>query len=737
VRLGQKALMGLVVLGACASGEAARVGETLVVANSPQTPILGSPADAPLTDVQPSQSKMEEAADFVSREVPRISAGEIDPGAPDELPVLPKRSFNVTIPSQSIPDFVNTVFGEMLGIGFVIGPGIEGRTSDQIALRSVQDMQASELFDVALNALEDYGIGAYFENDLLHIVETEVLKRAMPRFIKSRARDSVPTGLRPVVQFVELIAVDSNQMAEILTDAFPDKARLTVKPNRGANSLTISGLPVDVDAALSIVNTVDEPRLAGTKVVTFRPQNWNADQLSRQLADQLTVEGYAVSTTAAAPRNITILPINFTNQISIFTQNDLIRSYVIDSARRLDAAAKPEDTLQGTFAYKAQHYDAKVLASIIEQVLGASPESTLGNSELIAPAVNQAGGRGADASAGSLAAGREGARARRIIVEPQGNRLVFSGSQEEYRGLLNLLEQIDTPADEVLIEVTIAEVTLTDETRSGLEFLFEQLGSKGFAVGIGTTGGLGLSSGGFTGSYSDGDYVVDFGALASNNQINVLSEPHIVTKSGATATINVGSEVPIITSQRAAPTQIGGSTDVLQTVQYRKTGIILNVEPIVFSDYRIDLKVSQEVSAAEVNQNQAIASPVISNRSLTTELSLEDGQSAILGGLIEKRFTRGQTGVPLLKDIPILGRAFKTETLTSSETILLVMITPYVLTEPSDMNDRLNQLRGEVNRAFDRNLDESANTLIQPRRRFQMGGGDNTLPSDSMSQRSE
>ena len=395
---------------------------------------------------------------------------------------------------------------------------------------------------------------------------------------------------------------------------------------------------------------------------------------------------------------------------------------MVESARRLDSSAEPLDKSQQTFAYKAQHYDATELAAIIDKVLNASERpATVFPSSGTQPAVP------ASAAVSDFTTGSEPSlQTGRIIVEPQGNRLIFYGSREEYDSLLGLLEQIDTPADEVLIEVTIAEVSLTDETRSGLEFLFEQLGSKGFAVGLGTTGGLGLSSGGFTGSYSAGDYVVDFGAFASNNQINVLSEPHIVTKSGSSASINVGSEVPIITSQRAAQTQNDGSTDILQTVQYRSTGVILNIEPIVFSDYRIDPKISQEVSSAEINQNQAIASPVISNRSLTTELSLQDGQSAILGGLIENRFTRGQTGVPILKDIPFLGRAFKTETLNSSQTILLVMITPYVLTEPSDVNGRLNQLRGEVNDAFDENLYNSAGTLIKPRQRFQVGGGDNT-----------
>ena len=184
------------------------------------------------------------------------------------------------------------------------------------------------------------------------------------------------------------------------------------------------------------------------------------------------------------------------------------------------------------------------------------------------------------------------------------------------------------------------------------------------------------------------------------NQINLLSAPRIVTKSGSIASIQVGTDVPIITSQRAASTQVGGTSDILQTVDYRETGILLDVEPLVLSKDRIDLKISQEVSAAQANANQSIGSPVISNRKITSELTLRDGQTAVLGGLIEDSFTRGVTGIPFLKDLPVLGRAFSTETLNKNSTVLLFMITPFILDTENDQARASEIMSNEVNIAF-------------------------------------
>jgi len=672
------------------------------------------------------------------RQVP--TPPRIDPERPQDSEFYPSfpsdQVLNVTVSSRSVPEFINAVFGDLLGLGFVLGPGIEAMDR-QVALRSVQGLPASELFDLAVNALEDYGVGVYYENGILHFVEYEELRRTIPLFIENRARRSVPSGLRPVVQYVQLISGKPNVISAALSEAFTNSDKLSFSVDQGSNSVTLRGMPNEVNAALDIINTLDAPEYAGVTVELFRPRNWSATDLAQQLVDQLNVEGFSVSSTPLIKRTVNILPIPFTNQVAIYTADETLRQYVLSSAMQLERAAEPVSEVRRTHVYRAQYYDVQELAVILDGVVAAMNFSDGGGPAAgVAPPPiptqtlpsRQRGG------VVNLPQGPEEASAPpvtlnsgRIVVDIQGNRLIFFGTNEEFSAVRDVLVEIDVPGDEVLIEVSIAEISINEETRAGLEFLFDQVGSNSFDIG--TLGGIGLAAGGLTGTFESGEFSGVFAGFASNNQINILSEPRIVTKSGAAASIQVGDEVPFITSQSAANTQLDGSTDILQSVDFRSTGILLDIEPIVFSDNRIDLAISQEVSTAVANENQAIPSPVFSNRLIVTELSLQDGQTAIMGGLIDKTFTRGQTGVPILKDLPLIGAAFRTETLTSDQTVLIVTITPYIINDPVDRERSLNVLREQANAAFQQNLNDRANTLSGPRAPFELrtGGRDSGL----------
>jgi len=169
-------------------------------------------------------------------------------------------------------------------------------------------------------------------------------------------------------------------------------------------------------------------------------------------------------------------------------------------------------------------------------------------------------------------------------------------------------------------------------------------------------------------------------AYAEDNKVSVLSTPRLLVKSGEEASIDVGTEVPTISSQTASIQQTDGNSNLLQSVQYRKTGIILHIKPVVYSDNRIDLEISQEVSEAlPLGANAAVQSPSIFNRAVSTSLSLRDGSSVLIGGLMSTRSTTSDGGVPLLKDIPLVGNLFKTTSRGNSKTELVLMIVPYIV----------------------------------------------------------
>jgi general secretion pathway protein D len=176
----------------------------------------------------------------------------------------------------------------------------------------------------------------------------------------------------------------------------------------------------------------------------------------------------------------------------------------------------------------------------------------------------------------------------------------------------------------------------------------------------------------------------------------VLSSPRLVARSGGEARIQVGNEVPLITSQTTSPQQVSGTTGVLQTIQYRSTGVLLTIKPIIHGSRRVDLDISQEVSDAQQNQTSNLSTPVISNRKVTTQLSLADGATVIIGGLIRNSTTQGNTGVPGLKDIPVLGQLFRVDSDVRNRTELIILITPYVITNDNEAETVTDTFRKKV-----------------------------------------
>ena len=153
-----------------------------------------------------------------------------------------------------------------------------------------------------------------------------------------------------------------------------------------------------------------------------------------------------------------------------------------------------------------------------------------------------------------------------------------------------------------------------------------------------------------------------------------------MASSGKAASIQIGTQVPIITTQQTAPDgTIGGNSTLLQDVQYRNTGVVLTINPTINSNRRVELEIQQEVSEAQVNNISEVQSPLILTRSINTTLSLDDGQTALLGGLISENFSDSENGIPILKDIPIIGNAFKTTSRGRNRTELIVLMTPYII----------------------------------------------------------
>jgi general secretion pathway protein D len=636
----------------------------------------------------------------VGRTVLEASAGPMVPlGKTTTEPLLsstPPRltgePISVNFDGIRLPAFVNTVFGELLKVTFEIDSTVAAR-DQMVTLRTAEPMPRDEFFGLVAEVLKNYGISVVYSNNVYRIVETTTVKKPIPRIVRTRTASNVPADMRPVFYFQTVRAISTQTMMSWLSLIMGD--RVTPMPLLGASGIVLLGSPADVEAAVEVMETLDQPFLAGSQSLKISPAFWSAQKLAQQLMSILSAEGYSIAIGDAAASSIKLIPVEALNIIIAFGTSSEGLQHLLQWATELDQPSQSIGT-QGVYYHQVLNTKAKEIADTVGAVLGTGGSS-------------QSGGGGAvtlptDAPAGAATGAPGGApRAQRIIVDEPRNGILFVGTAEEYAQFKSLAVQMDRAPLEVLIEATIAEVTLRDSEDLGIVLDYDD----GRAVAPNRTVVQASEGGIFFSLIRDrASILARVNALADFNRLQVLSSPRLVTSSGKAAAINVGTQVPIITAQETASGQVGGDTSILQSIQYRTTGVILNIEPVINSNRRVELTVSQEVSAAQENNLSSVQSPVIINRSINTSLSLNDGETVLLGGMISENFSKGHTGVPYLKDIPLLGNLFRTGSESINRTELIVLITPYIIDGPEGAR--------QVRDAFRSKLGEWAQVPIEP-----------------------
>ncbi|MEJ2576374.1 MAG: secretin N-terminal domain-containing protein [Gammaproteobacteria bacterium] len=297
----------------------------------------------------------------------------------------------------------------------------------------------------------------------------------------------------------------------------------------------------------------------------------------------------------------------------------------------------------------------------------------------------------------------------RIVADEPNNALLVLANAQEYRQVLNAMKQLDVVPMQVLIDVTIAEVTLSDNLEYGLEWTFDNYikTNRGNFTG---TGLLDLGAGGLsprTGfSYAltgaTGVRAV-LNMLAEEGNLSVLSSPSLLVLNNQEASIQVGDQVPIATQQRQDTTD--PSAPIINNVEYRDTGVLLNVTPRVNPGGLVIMEVSQEVS--QVSEATALG-PTISNRSVKSNVAVQSGDTIVLGGLIQDQRDRGESGIPGLHKTPIIGPLFGTKSDNQRRTELLVLITPRAIADRNTALQATEEFRRKLNSLIPIDVQEAA-----------------------------
>ncbi len=616
------------------------------------------------------------------------------PGSPSRPSIIPLASddytpafdrnnaMSINLEGLPLSAFINEVFGSLLNIPFQIDQQIQNK-QELVTLRIPQPQKPKQLYHTVRQVLKNYGIGIQAQGDLLRFVMANPQQKDIPSMIiNGLALPEVPPSHRPIFQFIPLKAVHHTQITGWIRRAYEGQKDLRIEEDSLRNAIILIGPPEIVTQAAKAINTLDHPIMRGRYSLRIEPAFLAPSELTALLQNILGNEGYSVSQNMVQSSTI-FMPIDKHNILLVFANSQTVLDHIQAWVRQLDKLNK-KDKEMGLFIYPVKNTAAQSLGGLLNGLLARIVGS----------------------------AQRTGAS---FVVDVDRNSLIFLGNNEQWARILPILQSMDQPAKQVLIEATVAEITLSNEDKRGIEWVINNANLGGLdgivstQKGQGGSQGLGIAGDGLTYTLSNaGDVRAVLNLFASNNRATILSTPRLMVRSGKQATIEVATEIPTLTSQINTPEfSQGGTSGITQQIQYRKTGTLLNIQPTIYAGRRVDLIVSQEVSESRPNTTSDIDSPAVFNRKITTELTLKDGHSVLLGGLISNSQTEGTTGVPILSDIPILGQLFRVDKKESTRTELVIMLIPYVIDNDEEAQDITDTIQKRLKLLMSEDLDEN------------------------------
>ncbi|HJR00096.1 MAG TPA: type II secretion system secretin GspD [Methylomirabilota bacterium] len=641
---------------------------------------------------------------------------------------------------------------EIVGFNYVLAPGARGR---KVTVQTSGKISRDEVFGVLLTILDVNGLAAVRSGNLYRIIPREGVAQTPVKTVVGR---EVGAGLPPdemVTQIVPLRFINAQDAVTLLRPFVPAQGAITA--HRETNLLILTDTNANIRRLLDMLQLVDvEVALSELQIISLK--HADAQELAQLLA-QLFVSRQAAGALGVpapppppAPPGVPAVPgagplgAPGSEQPLIVPErrsNSLVvhaRKPTMETIRRL--IEKLDVDIYGgqrVFIYFAENTKARDLATTLDAIYGrgdrgpaitGTQQPPIGSSSISGPygaypsrisspalfptplpptpaPIGTVAPRAAGAPTAFPGLSGEGAPPSveiRFVADEVTNAVIVTTYPRLWKEIEETIKKLDKMPRQVLIEVLAAEVTLTDDTKLGIEWAVRS-GSvtissspSGLLPGRPTPGLIPLGGAvplGFNVfAFAADKFLAALNALASDNKVNVLSNPSILTAENRKAVINVSTSVPIVTSQQV-PVATGGTTgnSITQTVEYKDAGIILTVTPRIGEQGTVALDVKQEFNEVGENEPPPINSPRFRKREAETSVVLANAQTLILGGLIQNRRTRIKIGVPFLNKIPILGYLFGSVEEKIEKTELILLITPRVIGTALDAARITEQMR--------------------------------------------
>ncbi len=608
--------------------------------------------------------------------------------------------YSLAFVEADVKRVVDAVMGSMLGANYSVDADVTGN----ITLRTVKPVTEASLIPLLEEALTSVDAVIIKRGDSYRIINRAKARSVAPidtsRIASAGNLPIDSSGDQPrrfapsepgfATEVVTLQYGSADEIAKLIEGFLGGKI---VQPsNDGRNQILISGSADERDAAKKLVARFDVDTLAEMNFEIYRLENVDADTIVAEL-DKIFEPPFDI-----IGSRIRLIPLPRLRSVLGIAGSSADLTRIEPWIRRLDAGGSGKRKL---YSYAVQNSRAADIASSLQLVLGSGggssgpsrSESTVNVGGSGATQGDDEGGQSSSINVSSTSASVGSAGGLRIVPNAQNNSLLIFANGEEYGFIRDALEKLDQPVAQVLIEATLAEVTLTDDLSFGVDFSVLRSGSNGTNTITSTGTGGGTPAPifpGFSVSVVGSTASAILNTLQSKTDVRVISAPKIMTLNNEPATLQVGDQVPIVTQQSQGVGSPGAP--LINNIELRDTGVILQVTPRVNDSGTIILDISQEVSDVAETTTSGINSPTIQQRRLSSTVATRSGQMIALGGLIRNRQTRTKSGIPFLSQIPILGGLFGRKIDKGARTELIILITPTVIRSPEETKDIVDAL---------------------------------------------
>lgn len=608
---------------------------------------------------------------------------------------------------------------QLLGVSYILETPVEGK----VTIHTAGKLSRSELWPVFYQLLEINGLTAVKRGAYYHIVQSQDLAR-LPVF--SGAGRQVEAGRAAggvIVQIIPLNHIRAAEMAKLLAPFTSSGGKVLTEPE--TNTLVVVDFRGNIEKILDMVETFDADIFGRINYRFYELEHMDAEEMVEML--ETIYSAYFREKKA----DTFFVPIRRINTVLVISPVQDVFESVRAFIERLDVPRK--GIAPQIYVYPVKNGQAGEIADLLNEVFrsqerkepsAAEKDTGISGNPFAAGAKEQTGitqkpaetgqatgygekkngGKAAEPAAAPQKPAKEIAYSNtlrdhvKIVADETRNSLIIEAIPPDYRLISELLEKIDVLPRQVLIKMTIAEVTLDEKTELGVEWSYV----KGEG-GTPDTSLLSASAGAGGFKYTIGEidrWTSALSALASKNKVNILSSPTILASNSRNAKIDITTEVPVASSQYEYTS--GENPVVTTNIEYRDTGVMLSVTPHINEVGLVTMDIEQEVSEqAESVRVGNLTYPAFFKRRAETTLTVKSGQAIVIGGLIKETRSAGSSGTPWFVNLPILKYIFGKASDSVSKTELIIFISPRVITSLGDVDavtsDFRQQMKGIVN----------------------------------------